>query len=74
MRISRHGVLNVLRVVSFVVAAASPAFAQVDLSGEWAPIRAEDHTPNPDVLPGDYVGLPMADAARMSFLLIIRRG
>jgi len=34
-------------------------------SGEWAPIRAEDHTPNPNVFPGDYVGLPMTDASRM---------
>jgi hypothetical protein len=48
-----------------LLAAASPAAAQVDLSGEWAPIRAEDHTPNPNVLPGDYVGLPMTDASRM---------
>ena len=45
--------------------AAAPASAQIDLSGEWAPIRAEDHTPNPNVLPGDYVGLPINDAARL---------
>jgi hypothetical protein len=42
-----------------------PAFAQVDFSGEWAPIRAEDHTPNPNVMPGDYVGLPITDEARI---------
>src|ERR1051325_239694 len=42
-----------------------PAFAQIDFSGEWAPIRAEDHTPNPNVLPGDYVGLPINANARM---------
>ena len=52
---------NVLLVV---LLAAAPAFGQIDFSGEWAPIRAEDHTPNPNVLPGDYVGLPISDAAR----------
>lgn len=39
-----------------------PAFAQVDLSGEWAPVRAEDNTGNPEL--GDWVGLPLNDAAR----------
>ena len=53
---------NVLLVM---LLGAAPAFAQIDFSGEWAPIRAEDHTPNPNVLPGDYVGLPISDAARM---------
>ncbi len=44
---------------------APPAFAQVDLSGEWNPNRAhEDQTPRPNVLPGDYAGLPINDQAR----------
>ena len=41
------------------------AFAQIDLSGVWAPIFHEDQperVPGPDV--GDYAGLPINDAAR----------
>ena len=45
-----------------LVLTASPAFAQVDLSGEWAPVRAEDNTGNPEL--GDWVGIPLNDAAR----------
>jgi glyoxylase-like metal-dependent hydrolase (beta-lactamase superfamily II) len=43
-----------------------PAFAQVDLTGMWAPIFHEDQVeriPGPDV--GDYAGLPINDAMRM---------
>ena len=60
--------LRQIRVASLLfglMAAATPARAQVDFSGEWAPIRAEDHTPNPNVFPGDYVGLPMNEASRV---------
>jgi hypothetical protein len=39
------------------------AFAQVDLSGEWAPVREEDNTGNTEL--GDWVGIPMNDAARL---------
>ena len=42
---------------------AGPAAAQVDLSGEWAPVRAEDNIGNPEL--GDWVGIPMNDAARL---------
>jgi len=45
-----------------LVAWAKPAAAQVDLSGEWAPVRAEDNVGNPEL--GDWVGLPLNDAAR----------
>jgi len=41
------------------------AFAQIDLSGVWAPIFHEDQperVPGPDI--GDYAGLPINDAAR----------
>ena len=38
------------------------ALAQVDLSGEWAPVREEDNTGNTEL--GDWVGIPMNDAAR----------
>lgn len=52
-------------LVLVLMALAVPASAQIDISGEWTPIRAEDHTSNPNVLPGDYVGLPITDASRM---------
>jgi hypothetical protein len=45
---------------------ARPAFAQIDFSGEWAPLYHED---SPERLPGpelgDYLELPLNDAARM---------
>jgi len=42
------------------------AFAQIDFSGEWAPRFYEDQperVPGPEL--GDYLGLPINDAARM---------
>jgi len=49
-----------------VVLVSVPAFAQVDFSGNWAARFYEDATDRgggPDI--GDYVGLPLNDAARM---------
>jgi hypothetical protein len=46
--------------------ASVPAWAQIDPSGEWAPRFHEDQPeriPGPDL--GDYLGLPINDAARM---------
>jgi hypothetical protein len=48
------------------LAAAAPAFAQVDFSGEWAPLYHEDapeRLPGPEL--GDYLEFPINDAARM---------
>jgi glyoxylase-like metal-dependent hydrolase (beta-lactamase superfamily II) len=45
---------------------AVPAFAQIDLSGEWGNIFHEDQPeriPGPEI--GDYLGLPINDAARL---------
>jgi glyoxylase-like metal-dependent hydrolase (beta-lactamase superfamily II) len=45
---------------------ASSAYAQVAMAGEWLPIRHEDiaeRGPGPDL--GDYLGLPINDAARL---------
>jgi hypothetical protein len=54
--------LFVFLAVTFI---GLPAFAQIDLSGEWAPRFHED---NPERLAGpdlgDYLGLPINDAAR----------
>ena len=56
---------RILAIVVLVLIAV-PAFAQIDLSGEWAPRFHED---NPERLAGpeigDYLGLPINDAARM---------
>jgi len=45
---------------------ASPAFAQADFSGHWAPLFHED---NPERLPGpelgDYLGIPLSEAGRL---------
>jgi len=59
-----------IRVIAFSVAVLTllslPAFAQVDLSGEWAPRFHEDQPERlagPEI--GDYLGLPINDAARL---------
>ena len=46
--------------------ACLPASAQIDLAGEWNPRFHEDQPeriPGPDI--GDYLGIPLTDAARM---------
>ena len=53
-----------LLVCTFV--ATTPVFAQVDFTGEWAPRFYEDQperVAGPEL--GDYLGLPITDAARM---------
>src|SRR5260370_21612439 len=58
-----HGSVMTGRLVLLVNV---PAFAQVDLSGEWAPRFHEDQperSPGPEV--GDYLGLPINEAARL---------
>jgi hypothetical protein len=45
---------------------SATAFAQVDFSGEWAPLYHEDYPeriPGPEL--GDYMGIPITDAARL---------
>jgi hypothetical protein len=45
---------------------ASTGFAQVDLTGEWGARYHEDQPeriPGPEI--GDYLGLPINDAARL---------
>src|SRR4029079_16816062 len=49
-----------------MVIAVRPAAAQVDFSGAWAPRFHEDQperVPGPEL--GDYLGLPINDAARL---------
>jgi len=55
-----------LVAVILVGVAAVPALAQIDPSGEWAPRFHEDQPeriPGPEI--GDYLGLPINDAARL---------
>ena len=55
-----------LFAVLAAVACASPAAAQIDLSGEWAPRFWEDQperVPGPEL--GQYEGFPISDAARI---------
>jgi hypothetical protein len=51
-----------LFLLTLVLSHSRPAFAQMDLSGEWAPVREEDNTGNTQL--GDWVGIPMNDASR----------
>ena len=53
-------------VLLFAILTMAPAFAQVDFSGEWAPLYHEDgpeRLPGPEL--GDYTELPINDAARL---------
>ena len=55
-----------LVLLTALLAAAAPASAQIDLSGEWSNRYHEDAVergPGPDI--GDYLGLPVNDAGRM---------
>src|SRR3954471_3995221 len=70
MRRSETATSPVRRIAAFGLAlfvlAARPSWAQIDLSGEWAGRYHEDQEhriPGPEL--GDYLGLPINDAARL---------
>jgi len=42
---------------------ALPAFAQMDFSGDWAPVQDEDNTGNPYT--GEFIGIPMSRAGAL---------
>jgi len=53
-------------ILVVIAAVGAPAFAEMDFSGDWAPRFFEDQlerVPGPEI--GDYLGLPVNDAARM---------
>jgi hypothetical protein len=55
-----------MALFAVILLAGAPASAQVDFSGEWAPRFWEDQperVPGPEL--GDYLGIPISDAARM---------
>ena len=51
------------RVLLAVALMGPGAFAQMDFSGEWAPVQDEDNTGNPYV--GEFLGVPMSRAASL---------
>jgi len=59
-------VLRAITAFLLLAALPRPAFAQIDLSGEWSGVFHEDQehrVPGPAL--GDYLGLPINDAARL---------
>jgi hypothetical protein len=63
-QINRYAIAPLLLVA--VTLSGPTAFAQLDPSGEWAPLFHEDQPeriPGPEI--GDYLGLPINDAARL---------
>jgi hypothetical protein len=52
-------------ILSALMVVACPAFAQIDLSGEWSNLTHEDVNHRQSVEIGDYTGLPINDAARL---------
>ena len=50
-------------VLLTMVLMAGPAFAQMEFSGEWAPVQDEDNTGNPYV--GEFLGIPMSRAGSL---------
>jgi cyclase len=58
---------SILRIALFVIltmALASPALAQVDVSGEWGAIFHEDLPHRGGMRLGDYTGLPLNEAGQ----------
>ena len=55
-----------IRFLTAALLLSAPALAQIDFSGSWAPLYHEDlpdRIPGPEL--GDYLGLPLNDAARL---------
>jgi uncharacterized membrane protein YgcG len=67
MKSLKYKTLPVLKFLAAMLLFSSPAFAQMDLVGEWTNLFHEDQPERlggPDV--GDFAGLPINDAARMA--------
>jgi hypothetical protein len=66
---ARENSMKVRHAIGMAVAflcTASPASAQIDFTGQWAPLYHEDtieRIPGPEL--GDYTGLPLSEAGRM---------
>ena len=46
-----------------LLALGVPAFAQMDFSGDWAPVQDEDNTGNPYL--GEWIGIPLSPASSL---------
>src|SRR5882724_12455365 len=59
--------VRIMRIlIILMLASITPAFSQVDLTGEWAPAYHEDapeRIPGPEI--GDYMGIPLNEAGRL---------
>ena len=63
---SQRNPVRLAAALFLAVACATPAFAQADFSGHWAPLFHEDHPerlPGPEL--GDYLGIPLSEAGRL---------
>jgi hypothetical protein len=52
-----------LAIVSALALLCAPIYAQMDFSGEWAPVQDEDNTGDPHV--GEFIGIPMSRAGAL---------
>src|SRR5437867_3846676 len=62
----RAGAIRLGIAALVLIAHATPASAQADFTGPWAPLFHEDlpeRLPGPEL--GDYMGIPLNDAARL---------
>lgn len=62
----RFPVSRISALILGLALVATPAFAQIDFSGEWSPRHHEDQperAPGPEL--GDYLGIPINAAAKM---------
>jgi hypothetical protein len=50
-------------LIAVTVLVSVPAFAQMEFSGEWAPVQDEDNTGNPYT--GEFLGIPMSHAGSL---------
>jgi hypothetical protein len=61
-QVRRAAIASVLALLA-VALTAGPAAAQMEFSGEWAPVQDEDNTGNPYV--GEFLGIPLSRAGSL---------
>ena len=59
----KHMMRSIVLGLLATFVASAPVFAQMDFSGEWAPVQDEDNTGNP--LMGEFIGIPMSRAGSL---------
>src|SRR6185295_4700718 len=63
MNIVRRGTIAAAMALLATLLISRPARAQMEFSGEWAPVQDEDNTGNPYV--GEFLGIPMSRAGSL---------